>query len=147
MPLKDIAREDPIAAPLDATVGQIAELMDSENVGSVIVTDGDHRPKGIVTDRDLVRRALTKTDSPNELHAEDVMTPDPCTADADGGILEATEQMCGEEVRRLPVTENGKLSGIVTMTDLETLFTTELSNLSKVAESESPPWPDEDPTA
>jgi CBS domain-containing protein len=110
--------------------------MRNEGVGSVVVVD-DGTPVGIVTDRDVALRAAS---SPEGRVASQVMTPDPVVVDAGAGVFELTELMEDAGVRRVPVTEDGDLVGILTLDDLVWLLVDELDNLTDVIEAESPPY-------
>jgi CBS domain-containing protein len=68
------------------------------------------------------------------------MTPDPVVVDAGAGVFELTELMEDAGVRRVPVTEDGDLVGILTLDDLVWLLVDELDNLTDVIEAESPPY-------
>ncbi len=122
------------------SVGNLATVMKEEDVGSVIIED-DHRPVGIVTDRDLVLEVLEPRRDPSEVTAADVMTETPTTVRTDEGILEATAAMYEKGVRRLPIVDDdGEIVGIVTLDDLMVLLTDEMDNLVGVIEWESPPY-------
>lgn len=113
--------------------------MDDEHVGSVvIVTDGT--PEGIVTDRDLAVRVLGDDGDPSELTAEDVMTTDLCTIQANEGFYTATELMSEHGVRRLPVCEGDQLVGIITADDLTELIADEEQQLAEVIRSQRPEY-------
>ncbi len=140
MAIQDVARTDVMTSHQNQSVGNIATVMKEENVGSVIIED-DHRPVGIVTDRDLVLEVLEPRRDPSEVTAADIMTKTPTTVRTDEGILEATAAMYEKGVRRLPIVDDdGGLTGIVTLDDLMVLLTDELDNLVGVIEWESPPY-------
>lgn len=139
MALADLMREAVVTAAPDTPVSDVAKTMRDENVGSVVVVDGE-APVGLVTDRDVaVRIAADRLDA-GEMDAEAVMTEDPVTVDVETGIFELSERMCEADVRRMPVLEDGALVGIVTMDDLHVLLVGELDNLTDVIRSESPPY-------
>lgn len=124
----------------DQSAGNLATVMKEENVGSVVIVD-ESRPVGIVTDRDLVLEVLEPREDPASVTAADVMTETLATVRTDAGVLEATEAMAENAVRRMPVVDGmGALAGIVTLDDLVVLLTTELDNLAGVIEAESPPY-------
>lgn len=116
----------------------LAERMADENVGSIVITDGDE-PAGIVTDRDLAVRALGDA-RPTDLVAENVMSEDLVTVPADAGFYEATETMREHAVRRLPVTEHGSLAGIVTADDLHELLADEQEQFAGVIRAQRPAY-------
>lgn len=139
MPVKDLARDDPVTATRESSLEEVATTMRDEQVGSVII-ENDRHAVGIVTDRDLALRTFAGGADPEANTAEDVMTEDPCCVDCEAGVFELTEAMCENDVRRVPVTEDGELSGIITLDDLSRLLNDEQQNLSKVIESESPAY-------
>lgn len=139
MTLAELARTEVVTAEPTATISELAFTMANENVGSVVVTEGDE-VVGIVTDRDIALDVLGTGADPEAWTARDVMTPDPFVADVDAGVMETVREMYELSVRRVPVVEDGRLYGIITMDDLLVLLANELSNLAGVVEAESPPY-------
>lgn len=141
MPVQTIARDrnELVTVSPDDPIQEIAEIMRDRSVGSVIV-ERNNEPIGIVTDRDLSMKILAEGTDPSSMTARDVMTPDPVTADADDGVFELCQKMRENSIRRMPVVENGKLTGIVTLDDLFVLLEGEMNELSEVILSESPPY-------
>ena len=104
------------AAPT-ATVRQVAELMRERNVGSVVLVDQEGAIAGFVTDRDLALGALTDGRDPGdpvEAHASSPVV----TAEPRMGVEDAAELMVRHGIRRLPVLDGERLTGIVTLDDL-----------------------------
>ena len=130
MALTEIATTDVVTASEDTDVREILELMDDESVGSVVITDGDE-PAGIVTDRSIALE-MREMDSIDEMTAEDVMAEDPATISDDASHFEALETMSDEGIRRLPIVEDGSLSGIISLDDLLMVTAAELSHASDV---------------
>ena len=88
-------------------------------------------PFGIVTDRDIVLRALGERRDPGQVRVEEVMTSKPKTARTFEPVLVTARRMAQEGVRRLPVVdEDGHVVGLVSVDDLLTLFITEFSNVA-----------------
>jgi len=139
MTVADIARTDVVTADPGATISELAFTMANERVGSVVITEGDD-VTGIVTDRDIALDVLGTGADPEAYTARDVMTPDPLTVDADDGVMDTVRAMCDVGVRRVPVVEDGRLVGIITLDDFLVLLAGELSNLAGVVEAESPPY-------
>lgn len=139
MTVDELARTDPIVATRQAPIAQVSALMRDENVGSVVIVDDDE-PVGIVTDRDITVKVTAEGKDPTDVPAEDVMTPDPVVVDGDAGLMELTHTMADNGVRRVPVVDNGKLDGIITLDDVDQLLSDERQNLAKVIEAESPPY-------
>ena len=139
MTLAELARTDVVTAEPDATISELAFAMANENVGSVVVTEGD-AVVGIVTDRDIALDVLGTGADPQAWTARDVMSADPLVADVGAGVMETVREMYEFSVRRVPVVDDGSLYGIITMDDLLVLLANELSNLAGVVEAESPPY-------
>lgn len=141
MPIKDIARprDELVSADANTPLPDLARLMEERRVGCVVI-EGEREPAGIVTDRDLAIRVIGEGTDPREVTAGDVMTDDPHTAEADDGVFELCAKMREHGVRRMPVVENGELTGIVTLDDLVVLLEDEFHDISEVIRSESPPY-------
>lgn len=101
-----------------ASVRQVAELMRERNVGSVVLVEEDSGAlAGFVTDRDLAIGALTDGRDPGDpvdAHASSPVV----TAEPGMNVEEAAELMVRHGIRRLPVLDGGRLTGIVTLDDL-----------------------------
>jgi CBS domain-containing protein len=115
--LKDLMTPNPLTVSTDTPVVDAARHMRDEGIGDVIVTDGD-TVQGIVTDRDIVVRAVadgldTSTTTVGEICSTDLTTLSP-----DAKVEEAVTLMRERALRRLPVVENGKPVGIVSIGDL-----------------------------
>lgn len=140
MPIQDLARDDVISASPETAVSELARLMRDENVGSVVITNGDS-PVGIATDRDLATRALTGGTDPVELTAEDVMSTDLRTVEPDTGFYEAAQVMSTHGVRRLPVcNDDDELVGIITADDLNELVAEENEHFAEVIRAQRPAY-------
>lgn len=129
---KVCSREVHLAAPTD-TVVRAAGRMKEHNVGTLVVTDSDGRPTGILTDRDLVVRVLAEGRNPAQLRVQDAMTAHPRTIDQLASIEEALATMRSLGVRRMPVVgSRGELAGMISVDDVLPLLVQELGNLSRV---------------
>lgn len=144
MTIHAVAREVVVTVGPRTNVGDVADVMAREQVGSVVVLDGD-RPVGIVTDRDLALDVLGIGADPSTVTAGDVMREDLFTIEASTGVFEAINAMCQAEVRRVPVVEGDQLVGIVTLDDLLVLLAGELADLASIVEAESPPYAEPGP--
>lgn len=135
----------------DTDVPFLAKEMREYDVGSVVIVEEDE-PVGVVTDRDLSVRLLAEAgeiqealdegtdDALSSLTAEDVMTYGIFTVDYHESVMDVMAEMCGENVRRVPVVRDGELAGIVTLDDFIALLATEFNNLASVIVSESPAY-------
>ncbi|MFB6234670.1 MAG: CBS domain-containing protein [Halopenitus sp.] len=140
MTVSDLMRENVVTAPPDESVGDVAQRMEQENVGSVVIRR-DGKPEGIVTDRDLATRVLANGGTADGWSAEDAMTPDLNTVSKDTGVMELCNEIGDACVRRMPVVDDdGNLEGIVTHDDLNTLLADEQRELAQVIEAESPAY-------
>jgi CBS domain-containing protein len=139
MTVADIARTDVVTAPVEMTAAELADRMRESSVGSVVVLeDGD--PVGLVTDRDIAVRVVAEERSPTEVTAREIMTGDLVTVSPETGVFQVTELLARENVRRLPVVDDGELVGIVALDDLMVLLSGELENLAGVVAAEAPPY-------
>ncbi|MFD0587374.1 CBS domain-containing protein [Paenibacillus sp. GCM10027627] len=104
---------------LQDNVYEIALLMAQYDIGFVLVVDGDDSSKliGVVTDRDLVIRGYASK-RPGSCPVSDVMSDSLVTVSPDEDAEEAADLMASHQIRRLPVVENGKLVGVITLGDL-----------------------------
>ena len=115
--IRDImTRELETAAP-DTTLEEIATMMREEDVGSIPVVE-DGRLIGIVTDRDIVVRAIAEGRDPSDTTAKEVLSENLVTATPDMDLERAARLMAERQVRRLPVVEGKKLLGIVSLGDI-----------------------------
>lgn len=139
MPIEDLARTEVVTASPDTPVNELAETMESESVGSVVITN-DETPIGIVTDRDLTVRSLGGSHDSNSQTAEDAMTSELCTVERDAGFYEATELMQEHGIRRLPVCDGDDLVGIITADDLTELIADEEQHMAEVLRAQRPAY-------
>lgn len=98
------------------SLSQAALLMEQLNVGSVPVVD-NNKVVGIVTDRDITLRNVARGQNPNQ-KVSDVMTTNVTSAPPDMDVHSAANIMASNQIRRLPVVDNGNLVGIVAIGDL-----------------------------
>jgi CBS domain-containing protein len=115
--VRDVMAESPWHVEPSDSVEDAAKRMRDEDVGALLVVE-DEELKGIVTDRDIVVKAVAEGDKPGKAKVEDVCTADTTTVEADASIDDAIKAMREADVRRLPVVEDGKPVGIVSLGDL-----------------------------
>ncbi len=110
-----------ITSKPEDTVEALSKLMDLNNIGSiVIVVDG--RIAGIVTERDLVRKVLSKNKEPADVLAKDVMTKTVHTVAKDATLMEVAALMKKHTMRRLVVVDAEQPVGIITSRDIISLL-------------------------
>ncbi|CAL9589842.1 MULTISPECIES: CBS domain-containing protein [unclassified Streptomyces] len=101
----------------DASLVEAAQLMRAQDIGDVLVADGDLL-LGVVTDRDITVRAVAEGADPLTVNAETVCTPDPVCVGPDDEVATAVRLMRRHAVRRLPVVADGRPLGVVSLGDL-----------------------------
>ncbi|PTA67681.1 CBS domain-containing protein [Deinococcus arcticus] len=116
--LKDIMTRDLTTTDPRATLKEVATLMREQDIGNVLIMDGETL-RGIITDRDIVVRAVAYGHDLGSV-ASDYATGSVFTLDAGTDVQDAARQMAQRQVRRLPVTENSQVVGIVSLGDLAT---------------------------
>ena len=127
MSLERFCREPVVTIQPKQSVRDAAVLMRDRHVGAVLVVDND-RPVGIVTDRDIVMRAVIEGRDPNTTPVRDVMSGSVTVVGSDQKIDDAVIAIRTAAVRRLPIVNAaGKAIGIVTLDDLVVLMAGELS--------------------
>jgi CBS domain-containing protein len=114
--IKDIMTTDVKSVSPNDSISQAALLMEQLNVGSVPVVD-NNKVVGIVTDRDITLRNVARGQNPNQ-KVSDVMTTNVTSAPPDMDVHSAANIMASNQIRRLPVVDNGNLVGIVAIGDL-----------------------------
>ena len=106
-------------APTES-LSTVATMMRDNDVGSIPVVEGN-RLVGIVTDRDIVVRAVARSADVGALRAGDVASSDLVAVGPDDDLDDARKQMADNQVRRLPVVEEGKLVGMLAQADVAIL--------------------------
>jgi CBS domain-containing protein len=114
--VRDVMTAEPIVLQHDQSIADAAQAMRDAAVGAVLVVDGD-KLCGLVTDRDIVVRAVAASALP-ESPVGQVVSPDLVAVDADDETADAARVMQDNAVRRLPVLEDGRIVGIVSIGDL-----------------------------
>lgn len=118
MRVSELFRKPPVTLPAGATLSDAAALMDEEVVGAIVVVDDDGRPVGIVTDRDIVLRAVAKR-LPPDARLDAVMTTDLVTLPADADVTVAVSVFEERDFRRLPLVDvDDRVVGMITVDDL-----------------------------
>ena len=114
--VRDVMTAEPIVLQQDQSIADAAQAMRDSAVGAVLVVDGD-KLCGLVTDRDIVIRAVAESARPDSPVGQ-VVSPDLVAVDADDGADDAARVMQANAVRRLPVLDDGRIVGIVSIGDL-----------------------------
>jgi CBS domain-containing protein len=115
--IRDVMTADPHTVSLDATLKDAAREMKSDDIGAVLVEDHGS-VAGILTDRDIVVRAIAEGRNPSSTKVGDVVSRDVKTLTPDSSVEDAIKIVREQNVRRIPVVQDGRPAGIVSIGDL-----------------------------
>ncbi|PAZ17733.1 oxidoreductase [Streptomyces sp. SA15] len=115
--VREVMTPGVVAVRPDASLVEAAQLMRAQDIGDVLVADGQH-VVGLLTDRDITVRAVADGTDPLTVSAQAVCTPDPVVVAPDDPVSAAVTLMREHAVRRLPVVEGGLPVGMVSLGDL-----------------------------
>ena len=118
MKVKQIMTEHVIPIHPEETVEVAARKLAHYNIGALPVCQRDGELCGVVTDRDLVTRCMAANRDPGATTVRQVMTGRVISVRGDMELSAAAHLMGAEQIRRLPVTENGRLCGMLSLGDL-----------------------------
>ncbi len=127
--------KDPITLEPSTPIVEAARAMRDADVGNVLVVQGDNIT-GVLTDRDITVRAVAEGLDPQSTNIERIVSGDVQTLSPDDEVGDAIKLMKEKAIRRVPVVENGKPVGIVSIGDLAERFDPN-SGLADI--SEAPP--------
>ena len=113
----DVMTQRPRAVGPQTPLSEVAQLMESDDVGAVPLVEGD-RLVGIVTDRDIVVRAIAKGKDPTGMPASAISSRELVTVHPDDDLSDALELMAQHQVRRIAVTADERLVGVVSQADV-----------------------------
>lgn len=117
MRVKDCMTKQVISVGAGEPVSVAARLMARYNLGALPVRGTDGQLEGMLTDRDIVLRCIAAERSPKAVRVREVMTRSVAAAAPDTDATAAAGIMAARQVRRLPVTEEGRLVGMVSLAD------------------------------
>lgn len=129
----DLAPPMVVTAEESTNLTEAARLMRHHGVGNLVITrfDGSGtRPIGIVTDRDIVVHAIACKLDPETISVTDLCTREPATVSADADLFEITAAMNEHGVRRVVVTRDSDLVGIISMDNVIEAMAEQLNNIS-----------------
>lgn len=104
--------------PITETLDRAAQLMREHDVGALPVCDVDGKLAGIVTDRDIVIKCVSRGHDPAMVTAGAIMVTDPRSVETRAAAAEVLAQMASAQIRRLPVLEAGQLASIISEADI-----------------------------
>jgi CBS domain-containing protein len=106
-----------VAKPNESVL-DAAKKLTQDNIGAMPICDTDGSLKGMITDRDIVTKVVAQGKDPAKTTVGELAEGKPVTIDANAPVDEAMKKMAENQVRRLPVIDNGKLVGMVSQADL-----------------------------
>ncbi|HKO39783.1 MAG TPA: CBS domain-containing protein [Nitrososphaeraceae archaeon] len=115
--VRDIMIKDLLTISENETALKAAQIMSEKGVSSLIVL-ADNQPIGIVTERDFIKKICLKELQLSNVRVRDMMSRIRTSASPDTPIDVAVQRMVNNRIRRLPIIENDKVVGIITVTDL-----------------------------
>ena len=118
MKLREIMANPVVRIHPEESVAVAARTLARYNIGAMPVCGGDGRICGMVTDRDLVTRCIASGRLPASTPVREIMTTQIISARPDMDASEAARLMGKQQIRRLPVVENGRLCGMISLADL-----------------------------
>lgn len=128
-----------VGTPRSSSLAEAAALMRKFHVGALLVTDDapeEGEAVGMITDRDVVVQAVARGFDVNELRVGDVMTPTIASIGCDADLHEALEVMREAGVRRLVVSEEGRVVGMLSMDDVIDGLAVDLTSLAGLLHNE-----------
>lgn len=118
MKVSDIMTKNVIRISPEESAEVAARTLTHYNIGALPVCGSDGRLCGVVTDRDLVIRCMASGKLPTQTAVKNVMTGQVLSVEPDMDASAAAQLMGSRQVRRLPVVENGKLCGMISLGDI-----------------------------
>ena len=138
--VRHVMTEEPKTLSASMSAADAAGVMANYDVGSIPVLDEHGGLAGIVTDRDIVIRVVANRDDPTQATLGDIATQITVEVTPDTEVADANQMMADHKVRRLPVTKDGSLVGIVSLGDIALALASKRSlgeTLEQVSTSES----------
>ena len=118
MNVRDVMTARPRCGSPDMPLSQVAELMETQDIGAIPILDGDQLV-GMITDRDIVVRAVAKEKDPREMPSRAISSSELVTVGPDQDLSDALHLMAEHQLRRLPVVDDGnRLVGVVSQADI-----------------------------
>lgn len=114
---RDVMVRDVIKVGSCTPVDDAVKVMNKSNIGCLLIVDNGET-RGIVTQRDLLKKVLEKAKDPRKLTVSDIMTKKLVVGSSHMEIHEAANLMFKKKIKRLPIVESGKLVGLVTLTNI-----------------------------
>ena len=119
MKVKDCMCEEICFVNPNANIYEVSKIMNSNNIGSVVVCDDDKKICGIVTDRDIVLRGIACDKNTKETQVKDIMSTNLCTCSNEDTLIDIEKKMGEHQIRRIPVcNQNNEPIGFISFGDI-----------------------------
>ena len=118
MKVKDCMCGDVYCVKPETNLTDVAKIMEKNHIGCVPVCDNSNYLVGLITDRDIILRGVECGKNTNTTPASEIMTCNVCTCNENDEIQKVEKKMAENQVRRIPVVDNNKVIGILTLGDL-----------------------------
>ena len=115
--VRDIMTKNVVTIASDKTALDAAKLMAEKGISSLIVVKNEN-PEGIITERDFIRKICAKELQVAQIKIINIMSKIQTIAEPDTPIEVAVQRMVNRRIRRLPILQDGRVVGIITVTDL-----------------------------
>jgi CBS domain-containing protein len=115
--VRDIMTKNVVTIASDKTALDAAKLMAEKGISSLIVIKNGN-PEGIITERDFIRKICAKELQVAQIKIINIMSKIQTIAEPDTPIEVAVQRMVNRRIRRLPILQDGRVVGIITVTDL-----------------------------
>ena len=116
--IREVMTPDPTTCRPSDSAFDAARVMSEGDFGAVVIAEDGGEVRGIVTDRDIVVRAVAEGRDPKSTEIGEILTTDPTTLSPDQSLDDAVNSLRDSHVRRLPVVDGSKVVGIVSIGDL-----------------------------
>lgn len=118
MLVSELMNDSVVSISPDEPASLAARLLFRHNIGSIPVCTQDGKLRGIVTDRDIVLRCVAAENDPETTPVREIMSRSVITVSPDDDVRQATQQMASGQIRRLPVTKDGRIVGMLSLGDM-----------------------------
>jgi len=115
--MRDIMVSEVITTKRDSTLEEAVKLMNDHEIGCLIVTDNG-KPIGILTERDLLKRILARSQDLKRIRVEEVMSAPLVSVEPNVQVGDASRLMFQKNIKKMPIIKKGELLGLVTLTDI-----------------------------
>jgi CBS domain-containing protein len=115
--VQDIMISKVVTVRATISVKEAVDTMNEHGIGCLVVVEKES-PVGILTERDLLKRVLAKSKDPRKINVQEIMSKPLIVGKPDMLIEEVIKLMLDKKIKKLPIVENGKLLGLVTLTDI-----------------------------